>query len=64
MNIWHDLPEKYISEDNFTAVIEIPKERVEFDDAVKMINECGANRLGTSSGVAIMEGATADKNSY
>ena len=25
MNIWHDLPEKYISEDNFTAVIEIPK---------------------------------------
>lgn len=35
-----------------------------FDDAVKMINECGANRLGTSSGVAIMEGATADKNSY
>ena len=35
-----------------------------YDDAVKMINECGANRLGTSSGVAIMEGSTADKNSY
>ena len=35
-----------------------------FDDAVKMVNECGASRLGTSSGVAIMEGATADKNSY
>ena len=35
-----------------------------FEDAVKMVNECGASRLGTSSGVAIMEGATADKNSY
>ena len=35
-----------------------------FDDALKMVNECGASRLGTSSGVAIMEGAIADKNSY
>lgn len=35
-----------------------------YDDAIKMINECGASRLGTSSGVAIMEGAIADKNSY
>lgn len=25
MNIWHDLPEKYIKNDDFTAVIEIPK---------------------------------------
>ena len=35
-----------------------------FDDALKMVNECGASRLGTSSGVAIMESAIADKNSY
>lgn len=35
-----------------------------FDDALKMVNVCGASRLGTSSGVAIMEGAIADKNSY
>lgn len=35
-----------------------------FADAVKMVNECGANRLGTSSGVAIMEGQVADKNQY
>ena len=35
-----------------------------FEDAVKMVNECGASRLGTSSGVVIMEGATADKYSY
>lgn len=25
MNIWHELPERFISPDNFTAVIEIPK---------------------------------------
>lgn len=25
MNIWHDIPESFISEENFTAVIEIPK---------------------------------------
>lgn len=25
MNIWHDMPEKYIAPDDFTAVIEIPK---------------------------------------
>ena len=25
MNIWHDLPEEFIREDSFTAVIEIPK---------------------------------------
>ncbi len=25
MNIWHDLPEEFVTEDNFTAVIEIPK---------------------------------------
>lgn len=25
MNIWHDLPEEFIHEDSFTAVIEIPK---------------------------------------
>ncbi len=25
MNIWHDMPDKYIEADNFTAVIEIPK---------------------------------------
>ena len=35
-----------------------------YDDAIKMINECGASRLGTSSGVAIIEGAVADSNSY
>ena len=35
-----------------------------FDDALKMVNECGASRLGTSSGVAIMEGQVADKNQY
>ena len=35
-----------------------------FADAVKMVNECGASRLGTSSGVAIMEGQVADKNQY
>lgn len=35
-----------------------------YADAVKMVNECGANRLGTSSGVAIMEGQVADKNQY
>ena len=35
-----------------------------FDDALKMVNECGASRLGTSSGVAILESAIADKNSY
>ena len=35
-----------------------------YDDAVKMVNECGASRLGTSSGVAIMEGQVADKNQY
>lgn len=27
-----------------------------YDDALKMVNECGASRLGTSSGVKIMEG--------
>lgn len=35
-----------------------------YADAVKMVNECGASRLGTSSGVAIMEGQVADKNQY
>ena len=25
MNIWHDINPKFISKDNFTAVIEIPK---------------------------------------
>ena len=35
-----------------------------YADAIKMVNECGASRLGTSSGVAIMEGAVADKNGY
>ncbi len=25
MNIWHDLPEEFVKEDSFTAVIEIPK---------------------------------------
>lgn len=25
MNIWHDLPQEFVKEDNFTAVIEIPK---------------------------------------
>ena len=35
-----------------------------FADALKMVNECGASRLGTSSGVAIMEGQVADKNQY
>lgn len=25
MNIWHDIPESFISKENFTAVIEIPK---------------------------------------
>ncbi len=27
-----------------------------YDDALKMVKECGASRLGTSSGVAIVEG--------
>ena len=31
---------------------------------IKMINECGASRLGTSSGVAIVQGAVADPNNY
>ena len=35
-----------------------------YEDAIKMINECGASRLGTSSGVAIVNGAKADPNSY
>lgn len=35
-----------------------------YDDAIKMINECGASRLGTSSGVAIVQGAVADPNNY
>jgi deoxyribose-phosphate aldolase len=35
-----------------------------YDDAIKMINECGASRLGTSSGVAIIEGEKVDSNSY
>ena len=35
-----------------------------YADAVKMVNECGAIRLGTSSGVAIMEGQVDDKNQY
>lgn len=35
-----------------------------YADAVKMVNECGASRLGTSSGAAIMEGQVADKNQY
>lgn len=35
-----------------------------YADAVKMVNECGASRLGTSSGVAIMEGQVADKSQY
>ena len=35
-----------------------------YADAIKMVNECGASRLGTSSGVAIMEGQVADKNQY
>lgn len=34
-----------------------------YDDAMKMINECHASRLGTSAGVAIMEGKKSD-NSY
>ena len=35
-----------------------------YEDAIKMINECGASRLGTSSGVAIIEGEKVDSNSY
>lgn len=35
-----------------------------YEDAIKMINECGASRLGTSSGVAIIEGSKVDSNSY
>ena len=35
-----------------------------YEDAIKMIEECGASRLGTSSGVAIVNGAKADPNSY
>ena len=35
-----------------------------YEDAIKMINECGASRLGTSSGVAIIEGQKVDGNSY
>lgn len=35
-----------------------------YADAIKMINECGASRLGTSSGVAIIEGQEVNKNSY
>lgn len=34
-----------------------------YDDAIKMINECKASRLGTSAGVAIMQGETS-KSSY
>ena len=33
-------------------------------NVIKMIEECGASRLGTSSGVAIVNGAKADPNSY
>ena len=35
-----------------------------YDDAIKMIEECGASRLGTSSGVAIINGAKVDSNNY
>lgn len=35
-----------------------------YEDAIKMIEECGASRLGTSSGVAIINGAKADPNNY
>ena len=35
-----------------------------YEDAVKMVNECKASRLGTSSGVAIMEGETVKGGSY
>ena len=35
-----------------------------YEDAIKMINECGASRLGTSSGAAIIEGQKVDDNSY
>ena len=35
-----------------------------YADAIKMIEECGASRLGTSSGVAIMEGQEVSKGQY
>ena len=35
-----------------------------YEDAIKMIEECGASRLGTSSGVAIINGAKVDSNNY
>lgn len=35
-----------------------------YDDAIKMVEQCGASRLGTSSGVAIIEGSKVDSSSY
>lgn len=35
-----------------------------YDDAVKMIEECGASRLGTSSGVKIINGEVKDNSDY